>query len=129
AGLGWTVNVARNSRVGNNKVETSTYARIGGELHRPGQFVPLYLESLDVTPFLWEISSVGDSRVVEDKGKLMLETQVSVTNKTGKYTFFDMDFEVRQAGKKLGEESASRGLDAGAGRIFQVRIPIEGSSG
>lgn len=128
AGVGWAVNVARNLRVG-SKTETSTYARIHGGLHKPGEFVPMYLEALDVTPFLWEVSAVGDSRVVKDEGKLMLETQVSVTNKTDKYTFFNMDFEVRQGEKKLGNETAPRGLDAGAGRIFQVRIPIGESQG
>lgn len=125
ASRNWTINVARSSRAG-GKAEVSSYARMTGDLHKPHQFVPLELEALDVSPFLWTLASQGDSRVIEEDGRLMLETQVLVGNRTDRYAFFELDFAVRQDQRALGGVTVPRGLDAGASRLQRVRIPVEG---
>lgn len=126
AGLEWAINVARTSKAG-EKTEVSTYAPVAGEVHKPNQFAPLHLEKLEVTPFLWDLSTQGDSRVVEEDGKLLLETTISVTNKTGAYVFFDLDVNIAQGLENRGTLTVPRGLDGGASRLFKVKVPVNGS--
>ena len=124
-GLDWALNVGRTWR-GGEKPEVSTFARIDGELHKPHHFVPLRVEALNVTPFLWTLTPQGDSRVVEEGGRLLLETTVSVSNNTDSYVFFDLDFDVAGGESSLGTLSLPRGLDAGATRVYPVKVPIRG---
>ncbi|MFA9480398.1 sugar-binding protein [Phycisphaerales bacterium AB-hyl4] len=121
----WALNVARSSHDGPSQT-VSSYAPIRGTLHQPHRFVPLVLENLDATPFQWAVASQGQSRVVEDQGQLFLETGVSVRNETDRYEFFRMRFGLNQGESRLGELTELRGLDAGASRVYQVRIPFEG---
>lgn len=126
AGTVWAINVVRTSRAG-DKPEVTTFAPMAGGVHKPAQFAPLHLDELNVVPFLWELSAEGDSRVVEEDGKLMLETQVLVANKTDAYLFFDLDATVRQGENELGTATFARGLDTGASRLFPLRIPVSGT--
>jgi hypothetical protein len=124
-GLQWALNVGRTWR-GGKKPEISTFGRTEGSLHKPNQFVPVQVEALDVTPFLWKVTAQGESPVVEQEGRLFLETALSVANQTDSYVFFDLGFDVTRGEESLGKLSVPRGLDAGASRVFAVKIPISG---
>lgn len=121
----WAINVARVAREG-GKAEISSFAKIEGDLHRPQRFAPLVLEKLDAKPFFWRLAVQGEPRVVRENGQLILETNVNVVNETGAYVFFEILAIVHRDEEILGDLSEMSGLDAGASRVFPLRIPVDG---
>lgn len=121
----WSFNIARSSRA-TSKAEVSSFVPIVGNLHDPSRFAPLELPGLDPSPFQWTLTPRGTSRVVMDRGQLFVETQLSLTNNTPSYEFFSLQTRLVQDEAVRGQKDLVAGLEAGASRVYSVRIPFEG---